>query len=415
MCQITRSEDEMAAAEVLLTLAGFWGRVQRNVETTMKIPIASAIVSKSIPIIIASTVQPGKRHHRLLSDESQSHRTLSVDRNCDVKGINKSSSSSKKQVSTPKVLKITSPTQYPLKSTSDRVLKRTKRIILKSNEEKQSLIPVKPTSPVKKVAKTVVEVKKPAKGKKPIGEKNVLKTSEEIHPAKKMKISAAPVQKTIDVLNSKATKEKFVDIFSENVGTLIQSECVRHSRLFESAFELQHCKKFDTMVDFQYRAAENLEQYKTIVEEKRNEALSNRSTLMNKWMKKFRTIKNRDEICKDFTSHFIPTASNQWKAFAVDSSRSSDILKYKSLQSMRKPLIENLADEYAKRSLTKEESRSKLIEILKLLPNRPEVRHEFINVHLPRLVAAKKAINRKNNRYSLKKETEVNLAFQTYF
>lgn len=427
MCLI-RSDDEMAAAEALLLLAGFWGRVQRNVETTTKVPIASANVAKSTSVIITSTPQLGKGHHHISFDENYSRESviLSVDRNGQVNENKNAPSSPEKLVYTPKVLKIRSPIQiFPSKLKSGRVVKRTKRFISESDEVDQLSNPVKKTTPVKKLnqksveekksieEKKKIEQKKKNEEKKPSAQKNNSKSADEIHPAKKMKLSVAEERK-ITVSNSEVLKGRFNEIFS-NVETLIQSECMRHSRLSESVYELQHCKKFDAIVDFQYRAAENLKQYQVIVEEKRNEALSNRSAQMNKWMKKFRTIKNREETCDDFIAQFKTTTSNQWKPFAEDASRSSDVLNYKFLQIMRKPLIKVLVDEYVQNNLTKEKARSNLIEILKLLPNRPEVRYEFMNVYLPKVVAMKKSINRKGNRYSLKKETEVNPAFQAYF
>lgn len=452
MCQLFdgRSDAEVEAAEALLTLRGFWARVQRNVVSTASIPIASATVTTVKSAIITSTPQPGKGPHHESFDENPVKQSmiLSVDQN------ENAASAPAKIVSTPKVVKITSPIpKLPSKSKSGRIVKRTKRFISQSDEENQSPNPVRKVTPVKKIAqkstaekklvdqKKAVEVKKPVEEKKPVKETKPVqekksiekeqpkeekkqtekkqsieeKSPEEIHPAKKIKLSTSVVEKMIKVSNSDALKGRFADIFSENVKSMIQSESIRHSRLSESLYELQHCKKLDTVVDFQFRAAENLNQYKLVVEEHRNNALSNRSPQMNKWMKKIRTLKNREKICTDFAARFKPTTSDKWKPFTEDAARLSDVSNYKLLQVMRKPLIKFLVDEFLHKNLSKEKVRSTLVGILKLLPNRPEVRHEFMNVYLPKMVAANKPANKKGNRNTMKKETEVNPAFQAYF
>lgn len=406
MCHLVevRSEAELAAVEALLTMAVAWTEHQRPPTVTPKPQ------QKAKPTITTSTpTQPGKKM-RTSSFEPKSFEPnqkrqsviLSVDCNGQVKKCENPTPS-------PKLIPVltdensTSPTVpiQPSKSKSGRVVKRTKRFISLSDEENTP-----PNSP-----KTM-----PMQGKrtKSTEDKNVSKTIEEIHPAKKIKTEPTSKSKNISI-NGSISKAK-LDIFGKNIQAQIQSDMVRHSRLFEAAYEIGRSIKSDTIVDFQFRAVENLIAYKSEIDAKRNQIFTNRVSKITELMQKFRAIGNRQRACDEFSSRFKATTSSQWKPFAEDLVRASNIADYKMMQVTKRPLVQFLVDEFVKQNHTKEKARSLLIEVLKLLPDRPEIRNEFINSHLPRVVAAHKQATKKSRAITIKKEMgEINSAFQYYF
>lgn len=179
---------------------------------------------------------------------------------------------------------------------------------------------------------------------------------------------------------------------------LIQSDEVRHSRLFEAAYELENCTKVDAIVEFQYRAIENLNTYKTEIDAKRTQTPLNRSPKAMELMQKFRVMKDRQQVCNEFTSKFHSKASAEWKPFTEDASRSINISNYKMMQMAKKPFIKFWIDEFLTKNCGKEKARPMLIEILKMLPNRPEVRHNFMIGYLPKLVSAHRQTLKKNKK-----------------
>lgn len=410
MCHLVevRTEAELAAAEALLTLASMWtqnGQTNQSLTPTVTFKLQQEAKAE---FMTSTPTHPGKKL-RTSSFEPKSFKLnqmrhsviLSVDCSGQVKQCENPMKSPK---STP-VMKdenLTSPTvsTQPPKSKSGRVVKRTKRFISSSDDEN-----VPPYSPKRMPV--------PGKRTNSTEDKNVSKTIDEIHPAKKIKTEKVSKPKNIS-MNGSTSKAKF-DIFSEDIQSLIQSDTLRHSRLFEAAYEIARCTKLDTIVDFQIRAAENLNTYKSEINAKRSQIFTNLHKLskVTELMQKFRGIGNRQQSCDEFSSKFKATTSTQWKPFAQDLVRASKIADYRVMQVTKRPLVQFLVGEFVKHNHTKEEARSLLIEVLKLLPNRPEIRHEFINNHLPRVVAAQKPANRKS---TIKKEIpEISSALQYYF
>lgn len=417
MCQLveSRPEAEMAAAEALLILAGVFERSdgeQSNRYATANVTSLSSLHPKQRlkaehRLITSTPTQPGRNAALATFEPNQTRQSVILSVNCNgqVEKCANSSTTEKLPVK-PKIENVCTVTPaipiLPPKSKSGRVVKRTKRFISLSDEENT------PPNDGKKITM-------PGKRAKPMDEKNSLKNHEEIHPAKKIKSETILKPKTISINNNSMSRPK-VDIFTKNVIAQIQSDSVRHSRLSEIAYELQHCTQLDAIVDFQARAAEQLVAYKSEIDGKRNQVFSHRSSKMTELMQKFRSIKNRQQVCDEFTMKFATTTSAQWKPFAEDSMRSANIADYKVLQVTKRPLIKFLVDEFVRQNHTKERARALLIEVFKLLPNRPEVRHEFINVYLPKVVAANKQNNKRNKSQTIKKEiVEKIQTFQYYF
>lgn len=308
-----------------------------------------------------------------------------------------------------------------IKSNSGRIIKRTKRFVSQSDDDidTQTSARTLPTAAAKKT--------------KPTDEKNAIKTNGEskdvIHPAKKMKIETVcnDEEQNNNYINGGSFSEnnsvgggsssssngikneplsKFKhDIFSSNITKLIQSDEIRHSRLFEAAYELENCTKLDATVEFQYRAIENLSTYKTQIVAKRPQMPWNHLPTAVELMQKFRSLKNRQQICNEFLLKFHSKTSTAWKPFTEDASRSTNISSYKVAQMTKQPFIKFWVNEFVTQNCGKEKARPMLIEVLKMLPNRPEVRHDFFNRYLPKVLSAyRQSIKKNKNRVSIKSE-----------
>lgn len=294
-----------------------------------------------------------------------------------------------------------------IKSNSGRIIKRTKRFVSQSEDDVN-------------FPNSVQKLPTPGKKVKPTNEKNPTKSSEEskdvVQPAKKMKtetfgkveeqnnnyingVSSSKSNRgrgSSGSKNESSTSKLKHDIFSSDIMKLIQSDGLRHSRLFEAAYELGNCTKPDATVEFQHRAIENLSTYKTVLDAKRTHMPLDRLPKASKLMQKLRGIENRQQICSEFELKFQSKPSAEWKPFTVDANRQTNISNYKVKQTTKRPFIKFWIDEFLTRKCGKEKARSILIEILKMLPNRPEVRHDFINVYLPKVVAARRQTKKKN-------------------
>lgn len=300
----------------------------------------------------------------------------------------------------------------PIKSQSGRTIKRTRRFIAEHDE--MVVIPIKRKLP------------KSTKGPKPSAIKSTMKTDEEseaiIHPAKKIKIELPDTKPeepkvTVEARKSESRKiqsaAKFKrDIFNTNKTESLLLDKIRHSRLFGAAHELQYCATTDANVERQHRAVENLTAQKSAIVAKRREFSMNRSSKALELLQKFRGIKNRQQVCHEFLVKFGPTKSAEWKPFAEDANRSADNSNYKMLQMTKDVAIKYWTQQFLTHKADKERARSMLVEVIKVLPNRPEVRHEFINGHLPKLVAAHKQAAKKNKGLAIKEEKlDSNAAF----
>lgn len=276
----------------------------------------------------------------------------------------------------------------PIKSTSGRVNKRPRPAVPESNEAINFKNDVQKLSTSSKRSK------------------NTRNRKDVIHPAKRLKTEPACNEKQSKVTeknssNASSKKNKSSsklkhDLFNTNIIEVIQSDNVRHSRLFEAAYELQNCTTPNASVEFQNRAVENLRAQKAEIDAKRNQFTMNCSSKTKELMQKFRKIKNREEVYNEFTSKFGPTKCAEWKPFTENANRSTDISNYRALQMTKKPFIKFWIDQFLTQNCGKEKVRSMLIEIIKLLPNRPEIRNEFIRSRLPKLVAAHKRAIKKN-------------------
>lgn len=401
-----RTAVELAAAEALLTLAGI--RYEQSPQYQPLKTATSIVTSTPYP-------RPPKKRVYIAPAEDEQTDCLSVIysrrdiRKCNSLSPVSSGSDEKAVASTPKPKTELTPS-IPVKSHSGRIIKRTRRFISQSDEERDPQIGArKLTTPGKRAKKQKVN--------------NEENQTDIIQPAKRIKLEkiepvcVADEPKVNDEnissgsgsgSNSKSQSEscsRFIrDLFNSSIKNSIQLDKVRHSRLFEAAYEKQNRTTAEATVEFQYRAAENLITYKAEIDAKRNQIAFNRSSKVMAVMQKFRGLKNRQQICSEFATKFSPTESAKWKPFTEDANRSNDISNYKELQMTKQPFLKFWIDQLLSQKHGKEKARSILIEIIKMMPNRPEVRHEFINGNLPKLVAAHKQATKKNKGLPVKSE-----------
>lgn len=214
-------------------------------------------------------------------------------------------------------------------------------------------------------------------------------------------------------------KTEYVDIFQRKAKSrseLIGGDSVRHSRLYDIAYEIQN-KEFTNAMDAQCRAAEVLNDYKKQLQIKREQLFEreSRNTKTAYLMHKLYSVANRDEICNAFLNKFKPTECKEWKPFSQDPERLQQAIKYKIAQQETIPKINELLQKYDEiRSDSKmnvnnriivppstnqikldetaltvidepnQRRTSILVEIFKLLPNRSEVRHSFVSKYMQR-------------------------------
>lgn len=477
MCLLVevRPEDELVAAEALLALSNFYSRPQQSAETPnaaqMSIESTDGDESTAKLSIVTSTPQPGKRPRQSFEKKKvRESITLSVDSNEQSKDCQKpvesvklipkkpktswalsamalfdmetpsvnvamekvpaskkacvkvpaakvtKASASKSPALKSSAVKPLSPKTPPSKSPSSkspislpnlpatsksgRVVKRTRRFISQSDDDGEQSKNLAKEGGVPKIETTTKVM-----------------SIEDVQPAKKRKISTPvppPSPSAIKVTPSKIMHERSLNVFGKDLVKTLQHEKLRHSRFFQMKFEMQHYAAKGASVNFQLRAAENLRQYKEVVENKQNETFSNRSEILN-LVKKFRQIENREQICDEFKSIFKTTTCNRWKPFGENAERKTEIIGYNLKQAMKKAQIKRLVDVFVKQNHSKESGRAILIELLKLLPERPEVRHEFFNIHLPKIIAINKSAQRKGSRTSKKEALQVNPAYEIYF
>lgn len=211
-------------------------------------------------------------------------------------------------------------------------------------------------------------------------------------------------------------KSEYVDIFhqkAKSTSVLIGGDDVRHSRLYDIAYEIQN-KEFTNSMDAQCRAAEVLNDYKNQLQIKRKQLFERKLHTKTAYlMNKLRTVANRDERCDAFSGKFKPTECKEWKPFSQDPERLQQAIAYKIAQQETVPAIEKLLEKYDKiRSDSKmnvnnrivvppstnqikldetalrvvdepnQRRTSILVDIFKLLPNRPEVRHSFVSKYM---------------------------------
>lgn len=386
MCQLSATEIE--AAEGSLKLAGTWYEPQ---------PLSEKQQQAETAVIMT---KPLKKRPYIEPTEDPSNKFNAFAGKCEVFSpvLNK--------VIVPRPIFKSTPS-VPVKSHSGRIIKRTRRFIAEYDE----MVKI-PTE--RKLSKTI-------KATKSTVDKSIMKIDEEskvfMHPAKKIKIEpdSKPEEPKVSVEkrntessgdNSKiqsASKSKR-DIFNTNNTESLLLDKVRHSRLFEAAYELQYCATADAKVERTYCAVKNLISQKAEIDAKRRQFSTNRSSKAMEWMRKFRGIKNRQQVCHEFSAKFCPTKSAEWKPFTEDANRSTDITNYKMLQTTKVVAIKYWTQQFLTQKADKETARSMLIEVIKVLPNRPEVRHEFINGILPKLVAAHKRAAKNNKELAIKKE-----------
>lgn len=419
-----RSADEMEAVEALLTLA----RIQyEHLPQHQPLKTASATIVTSTPY----PKPPKKRVYIAPTGDEQTDFVSVIYIRRDSRESNSlspvSSGSDERAATTtrPKTeASDCSTPRIPVKSNSGRIIKRTRRFISQSDEETD------PQNGARKL--TTTAAKRSKKQKVNINTINTTNDSEEcqeediIPPAKKFKIepvcvvdepkvgddnksdssSSSSSHGSNGISKNAELPSKFKrGLFNSNITSSMQLDKVRHSRLFEAAYELQHCQTADASVEFQHRAAENLITYKSSINAKRNQIASNRSSQVMALMRKFRDLKNRHQICTEFASKFGATKSAKWKPFTEDEDRSNDLSNYRKVQMTNQPFIKFWTDQFVTQSNDKEKARSILIDVIKMLPNRPEIRHEYINGSLPKLVAAHKQAVKKNKGLAIKSET----------
>lgn len=401
-----RTAAELAAAEALLMLACQLPQYHQMKATT----------------IVTSTPYPKPPKKRAYIAPTEVDNLSIIYRRCEIQECDSlspvSNDDDKAAVAETKPTTELTPT-IPVKSNSGRIIKRTRRFISQSDdEEDDSQIGARKSMTPGKRSKTKVN-------------KNTVKSSEEeqqedivIQPAKKIKIEPVCVvdepkvnektnsngsDSTTNGTNGRSNRRESSSKakngpFNSNFMVSIQSDKIRHSRLFESAHELQNYSKTDAMVEYQYRAAENLMAFKMEIDAKRNQLTSNRSPMAMALMQKFHNLKNRQPIRNEFASKFSPTESTKWKPFTEDANRPNDISNYKVLQRTNQSFIKFWIDQFVTQKHGKEKSRAILVKIIKMLPDRPEIRHEFINCDLPKLVSAHKQAIKKNKGLPVKSE-----------
>lgn len=413
-----RSEAEMAAVSALLHLSGL--RMEPNTHNGLFMSVPQSLQHQQQQEsyqtgFLTSTpypTHPKKRVRYLFVEPTQEEQSV------DCSGLVKDDGvfSPKSNENSTKTSSTEAPSMQ-IKSNSGRIIKRTKRFVSQSDDDIDSPTDVR-TLPT------------PGKKSKATNEKNAIKingkSKDVIHPAKKMKMECLRDvdEQNNNYINSGSSsknnsgnsgsssgskneplsKSKH-DIFRSNIMKLIQSDEIRHSRLFEAAHELENCTKLDASVEFQCRAIENLRTYRAEIAAKRPQIPLNRLPTAAELMQKFRSLKNRQQICNEFLLKFRLKTSTEWKPFAEDASRLTSISSYKEAQLTKQPLIKFWIDVFVTQHCGKEKARSMLIEILKMLPNRPEVRHEFFNVYLPKVLSAhRQSIKKNKNGASIKNE-----------
>lgn len=285
----------------------------------------------------------------------------------------------------------------PPASKPGRIVKPTKRFISEANES---------------IEQSTKIVREPSNITEP---ETKVSNTEEVQAAKIRTISTPVPAAVGETTTNPVMRPKSLNIFGKNMAKSLQHPKVRHSRFFEMIYEKQHYEKKGANVNCQARAVENLQQYKeVVVENSQNETLSNDSEILN-LVGKFQQIQNRGCIFDEFKSNFKAAVCNQWKPFEEDPKRKTEITSDKLIQAMKKVRINRLVDTFVNRNNSKEMGRKILIGMLNLLPDRPEVRHDFFTIHLPKLIAANKVTKKKGGTRSKKNATQVNPAYEIYF
>lgn len=206
--------------------------------------------------------------------------------------------------------------------------------------------------------------------------------------------------------------ESSPDMFGEK-SAILHPECMRHSRLNEM-------KKFTDdagEIDNQFRAIEQMQLYQPVIAEHQQKVKLRRSKI-SQLVNKFRRIENLEEICDDFESKFRRTTKNNWQPFEADLSRPLSIFKYKQFLLNKKPLIQKLIKMFlAKKEPTQAFTMAIVIEMHKLLPDRPEVRSDFHNIYLPKIISVyNKALKNGGDFTKMKKESyNGNPEYRKYF
>lgn len=417
--------DELAAAEALLMLAGH--KFQPIIRSNTSIDTSQSQQQQfevTASVMVTSTPYPKPPKKRLYKFIEEL-KTVTKEEYLNLSPV----SNGNAIITTAVEPKINSTPSTSKKTNSGRIIKRTRRFISQSDDEVDGHSSERKLSTPRRKTKSTMD-------------EPMMKSVEEdnkgiIHQAKKLKIDSACQEEELKnksenssgsssnsgggggggsssnknnknnkntiIRNISAAKPKH-DFFNINIMESIQSDKVRHSRLFEAAYELGHCTNPDAIVDFQYRAIENLKTYKFEIGAKRRQLSLKRSTKAIEWMNKFRSIRNRETVCNDFKAKFTSTTCNEWKPFSEDAKRLADISNYNEKQMTRKPFIDFWTDEFLTQNGGKDKARSSLIEILKVLPNRSEVRHDFFNGQLPKLVASYKQTIKKNRRVAVRNE-----------
>lgn len=424
-----RSQAEIDAALVLLHLSG-WGmdlNIQNNVSANATLPLqphqqqleyhqTGFVTSTPYP------THPKKRVRYSFVEPTQEQQ--SIGRNERTNDGEMQSPMSNGNATKP------SSTETPgiqIKSNSGRIIRRTKRFVSQSDDAVAAPTGVQTLQkqPEKKVKATT--------GKSTINGEN----KDVIHPAKKMKMETDRIVEeennnyisgdSFSKNNEKGSGSSGIKteplskfkhhIFSSNIMKLIQSDEIRHSRLFEAAYELENCTKLEATVEFQYRAIETLSTYKTEIVAKRPRKPLNRLPTAVALMQTFRSLKNRQQTCDEFLLKFRSKTSTEWKPFAEDANRLTNISSYQEAQITKQPFINFWIDEFVTQNYSKEKARSMLIEVLQMLPNRPEVRHEFFNRYLPKALSAHRQSVKKNKKEaSIKSEiVDISTVFPYHF
>lgn len=389
-----RTEEEIAAANALLELAMNWRqRLENNPSATINI-VQPTVNQQPNTSMNTSALQPFKKRKFLWLELDREPKSVISSVDCDgqeQRSVFLTPAPTPSPILKDEVEPNATPT-VPEKSKSGRMVKRIQRSIPHSEDkDKPKTRPTKPQTP---------KTKRNSTDNKP----------DEVHPAKKIKTEKIKTE-VVDGAgkeNGNGSKNalKVIDIFADNFIKSIQLDTVRHSRLFETAYEMGNCADANASVDFQIRAIENLAVYRTQIKIKQKQVVSNRSAGMMNLMKKFRNIKNRQQVCSEFVSTFEATKSTQWKPFLEDPERLSNIYNYNKSQAAKQPTIKYLINKFVVESNNKEKSRKILVEIFKLLPNRPEFRHTFVNIYLSSLVTAYRKLAKKNTNLAIKKETK---------
>lgn len=211
-----------------------------------------------------------------------------------------------------------------------------------------------------------------------------------------------------------STSSDNVDTEDQNIfkclgeGEFHHKAFIRHSRLFQIKDERKYLAERN--VDSQMRAIENMKALDQVQKARKVEMKPN-SSKISKLINQFRRVPNRKEVCKDFKTEFASSTRARWRPYSANASRVLKVVDYLAKHDENKKKIAGLVGKYFESGDTRERDLKIMCSIMELLPNRPEVRHEFFDIYLPKMAAY--ANSRRSS--AVMNDFKLNPEFKKYF